>query len=374
MNVAMTVTSTRNNTLIAYILSISLCGSFFGEAFVMYHHSTPIPRSERLFISTNSNNYGSGSQGDDHTSFSYEHSHGAEFNISDTINDSEVRRKRKQRETSQKQRFAAFGNDLWDLRDNILNLSNKLIDAVAAEEDTLRIQNAIKEAEEQDAEAVYTMELEAMYKAIDEERDDDAKKHSERALFARDYLPQYNLDGLWIGKYGDGYQLINITYADEILIARKVTGDKNVPVDEISFQVDLSPRPKKGSLKKFMTETLPNLILSETASLRWGTRQLQRFNGIGQVADDFFSKSEWMDGQLVLISEDYFSFSWIPLSHQIFFGRPSPAIALKMLKDKEMHHSPLKSSKEHVHRCFDVTVEMIEECPTSIILDECCFE
>lgn len=181
--------------LILHILCLSLTGSIFGEAFALYHHCTPISRSERLFISTNSNDYGSESQGDDHQPFSNEHFRSEEFKILDTKDDSDVRRKRKQRESSQKQRFAAFGNDLWDLRDRILNLSNQLIDAVASEKDSVSIRNEIKEAEEQDAEAVYTMELEAMYKAIDEERDDDAKKHSERALFARDYLPQYNLEG-----------------------------------------------------------------------------------------------------------------------------------------------------------------------------------
>lgn len=186
------------NILILNILCLSLTGSIFGEAFVLHHHPTPISRSERLFISTNSNDYGSGSQGDDHQPFSNEHSRREEFKILDTKDDSDVRRKRKQRESSQKQRFAAFGNDLWDLRDRILNLSNQLIDAVASKKDSVRIRNEIKEAEAQDAEAVYTMELEAMYKAIDEERDEDAKKHSERALFARDYLPQYNLEGKFV--------------------------------------------------------------------------------------------------------------------------------------------------------------------------------
>jgi hypothetical protein len=383
-------TSKFHNILIVCTLYLSSSGPFFGESFVLYHHYTSIPQFKHLFSSPNPNNYRSGAQGDDYQPMPHDHSRRAEFNICDTTDDSDVRRKRKQRESSQKQRFAAFGNDLWDLRDKIFNLSNKLIDAVASEQDTSRIRREIKEAEQRDPEAVYTMELEAMNKAIDEGRDEDAKKHSEQAVFARDYLTQYNLEGksfessvcglgievlyfflfifvlfikgLWIGKYGDGYQLINITYSDEVLIAKKVTGSRNVPADEISFQVDLSPRPNKGSLSNFMKETLPNIVLSEAASLRWGTRESDRF-----LMKPFQNVNGW-------------TVSWCSLmkitsaSHQIFFGRPSPAMALKMLKDKEMHHSPLKSSKEHVHRCFDVTLEMIEECPTSIILDECCFE
>lgn len=168
--------------------------------------------------------------------------------------------------------------------------------------------------------------------------------------------------------------MINITYIDDLLIASKVTGYKNVPAGEISFQVDLTKTQTKGTLRDVIVNDLPNIILSETASRRWGTRELQRFRGIGQVADEAFTKSDWMDGQLVMISDDYFSFSWMPLSHQIFFGRPSPSLALKMLKDKELHHAPLERSKEHVLRCFDATLEMMEECPISIIVDECCFE
>ena len=41
-----------------------------------------------------------------------------------------------------------------------------------------------------------------------------------------------------------------------------------------------------------------------------------------------------MQGQLVVIGEgDYFSFAWVPLEHQIFFGRPSPELTLKMLRE-----------------------------------------
>jgi len=41
-----------------------------------------------------------------------------------------------------------------------------------------------------------------------------------------------------------------------------------------------------------------------------------------------------MDGQLVVTGKgDYFSFTWVPLEHKIFFGRPSPEFTLKMLRE-----------------------------------------
>ena len=39
--------------------------------------------------------------------------------------------------------------------------------------------------------------------------------------------------------------MINVTYHGDLLIAYKVTGDKNVPRGEITFQVDLNPLRKK---------------------------------------------------------------------------------------------------------------------------------
>jgi hypothetical protein len=56
-------------------------------------------------------------------------------------------------------------------------------------------------------------------------------------MAARSCLPQFNLDGLWVGKYGShGYELINVTYAGDTLVATKVTGDRNVPRGEVSSE------------------------------------------------------------------------------------------------------------------------------------------
>ena len=57
----------------------------------------------------------------------------------------------------------------------------------------------------------------------------------------RSSLPYFPLDGLWASKYGEKYEMINITYVCDILIATKITGDDNIPAGEIMFQVDFSP-------------------------------------------------------------------------------------------------------------------------------------
>lgn len=128
-------------------------------------------------------------------------------------------------------------------------------------------------------------------------------------------------------RYGShGYELINVTYTGDTMIAYKLTGDKNVPKGEITFKVDLSHDK--------MASDLDPIALTESASKQWGIQHLFRFVGHGQVASEGFQNPQWMDGQLIMVG-DYFSFAWVPIGHQIFFGRPSGDLVLKMLKDYE---------------------------------------
>ena len=117
--------------------------------------------------------------------------------------------------------------------------------------------------------------------------------------------------------------MINVTYVGDTLIAFKVTGDKNVPRGEITFQADLTPVAVKrlrdgqvvgGRLAK--KESAPHkplepIMLTEKAASKWGTQQLPRYRGLGQVAESGFKNSRWMDGQLIIIGEEYFSFAWV---------------------------------------------------------------
>lgn len=179
--------------------------------------------------------------------------------------------------------------------------------------------------------------------------------------------------------------MVNVTYIGDTLIARKVTGDKNVPAGEITFQVDLNPQRHSNSLHDTGNQKLPNIVLSEEASKRWGNKELQRFAGLGHVASEGFVNSQWLEGQLVVINEEYFSFAWLPIGCQIFFGRPSPELSLSMLKEsmnKPAEQDDLEVSMEHVTKCFDATVDALEDgslddaSESCIIIQDgvCCFE
>jgi len=119
-------------------------------------------------------------------------------------------------------------------------------------------------------------------------------------------------------RYGShGYEMINVTYVGDTLIAFKVTGDKNVPRGEITFQADLTPpavRNFRGGRRKSdeaQEKPLEPIMLTEKAASKWGTRQLPRYRGLGQVAETDFQNKKWMDGQLIIIGEEYFSFAWV---------------------------------------------------------------
>ena len=180
-------------------------------------------------------------------------------------------------------------------------------------------------------------------------------------------------------RYGHhGYEIINITYSGDTLIAYKVTGDKNVPRGEITFQVNLDPFPPKavGFSTSTADQHLQPISLTEKAAKKWGTSQLPRYRGLGQVAEPGFSNNQWMDGQLIIIGADYFSFAWVPIEQQIFFGRPSPELALKMLREssaptatgtKKVWDSPPSMDddvtvlKDYVARCLERTSETVME-------------
>jgi hypothetical protein len=237
--------------------------------------------------------------------------------------------------------------------------------------------------EQTDPELVYMLELADLKDALQEGRTEDAAKHERQATAARSCLPQFNLDGLWVGKYGShGYELINVTYVGDMLRAEKVTGDRNVPRGEVTFQVDLNPLPS-SSPSPFQDyedqhserTALQPIKLTDKAALKWGTSQLPRYAGLGQVAEEGFYNNQWMDGQIIIIGEDYFSFAWLPVETQIFFGRPSAELALKMLRDNgdasirvsvEFDQPPsldddMEIQKRFMARCLEKTYELEDE-------------
>lgn len=274
---------------------------------------------------------------------------------------------RMQKEEETKSRFL-HGDELVDLRKYIKNLELDLVDA-KEKRDATRIQDltkALHESKNLDAEFIYSSCLEQAETAEKMGVLDEAKEYRKEAMEARSCLPQFQLSGLWVGKYGDhGYEMINVTYVGDVLIATKVTGDKNVPKGEVTFTADLSPftTTKEG-------QKLEPIELSSVAAKQWGNKYLTRFPGKGQVASEGFVNNQFMDGQLILVGEEYFSYAWVPIGHQIFFGRPSAQLTLKMLKQSQMIDygavdveipNEISTNRAFAQRCYEESEMLIDD-------------
>jgi hypothetical protein len=296
-----------------------------------------------------------------------------EFVNLEPLPEPDIRRRRMEEHDRVRSMFVSFGDSLWDLRTQIDELNVKLLHAISEgkERKEEEARNNLRQVEQKDPELVYMLEIASHDAAKLEGREEDANEHYKKAIEARMVLPQFNFEGLWVGKYGShGYELINITYVGDTLIATKVTGDKNVPRGGTTFQADLHPmRHLEHATKKKHTLKGPFLQpieLTDKAARKWGTRQLPRYMGLGQVAEEGYVNNQWMEGQLIIIGEDYFSFAWTPIQQQIFFGRPSPELALKMLRESGV--SPLRTVTDDVQtqidfisRCYEVSDEVQEE-------------
>ena len=94
------------------------------------------------------------------------------------------------------------GDDLQRLRIQILELRAELYDAKATNDAArvLELQHSIVKAQQHDAEFVYSVSLERMEAAEARGRWAEAEKFRLDAVEARQALPQFNLEGLWVGK------------------------------------------------------------------------------------------------------------------------------------------------------------------------------
>ena len=83
----------------------------------------------------------------------------------------------------------------------------------------------------------------------------------------------------------------------------------------------------------------------------WGSTKLQLYAGEGQVAQEGCVDKKPVNGQLVMF-DDHFSFTWIPMKHTVFFSRPSSAVTLEMLRDTLSREDEISNMRSHVSRCF----------------------
>jgi len=266
---------------------------------------------------------------------------------------SDARRMRFQLEEQARDRFVT-GDALRELRQQVLEMREQLEEARSTSGMGHRVQElerAIVQAQQTDAEFVYSVAHDRLSVAKEAGLTEEANLWETEAALARSALPQFNLEGLWVGKYGEhGYEMVNVTYVGDTLVAHKVTGDKNVPKGEVTFTADLSPSSE---------QQLDPIELGEGAAKKWGSKYLQRHAGSGQVAAEGYTNSQWMEGHLIMVGE-YFSFAWIPIGHQVFFGRPSAELTLKLLRESKSK-SVEDKVRDYLTKCLEETESLEEE-------------
>jgi len=250
----------------------------------------------------------------------------------------------------------------FDLNDDLQMMRHEVAEMEVRYEDALHLGNFETAAElramlrvirGRDAELVYSEATCQMNEALADGDDERVRRCRDERDAARKSMPQFNLHGLWVGKYGsNGYEMVNVTYAGDTLVATKVTGDRYVPRGELSFTVDLQPRTCDDP------DALPPVELEDAAAAQWGSKFLPRFVGRGHVADEEYEEIARVEGQLVLIG-DYFSFAWVPQKHQIFFGRPSGELALRMLRDYISKEDEAENRRAVAERMYSGNVEDI---------------
>jgi hypothetical protein len=280
-----------------------------------------------------------------------------------------------------KSKFAR-GDELHRLRQHVMGLRLDLQEArrVGSSEKVRQLERTIMKAQQVDAEFVYTVSMERREYALREGKLVDAENYNHRAMEARAALPQFQLEGLWVGKYGEhGYEMINVTYSGDFLMAHKVTGTKNVPRGQATFQVDLSPYAISTAFSSSSPssstagstshpEFLSPIELGESAAQQWGCKYLQRFAGQGQVAAENYMDSQWIDGQLILVNE-FFSFAWLPIGHQVFFGRPTPELILKLMREEERKESGECDDRSFLEKCWQETEHVQDDMEVSSGID-----
>jgi len=205
---------------------------------------------------------------------------------------------------------------LDSVRDEIDELRISLYEADIDDVSVSGIREKIQELEKKDPEFMYAAISDQLVKSPD---DESLLKEAENY---RKQLPHFNLGGLWIGRYAEKgvYDFIEISYEGNELTAIKKTGDgRSIPVGEVTFRADLSPScySSEASSECLLPMVLPDEIVS-----RWHNKKLARFPGEGQVANDGFIDSEWVQGDLIMVDKNSFVFVWEPFDYQIFFVRP----------------------------------------------------
>lgn len=222
-------------------------------------------------------------------------------------------------------------SELRALRETTARLEGQMQQAVEQEDykEAARLRDEVQELRSKDPVTLTSMVREHLGAAVKDERYTEAATYHDQLLALKQYLPQFQLAGLWKGSYRDnGDHIVRIAYEGDTLFATKVTGDVHVPAGEITFRADLSQladpeeqhiteSEETGELMKFSVEVVR--LSQEDSSA--DKRDVPHFEGQGRVAAKGFQQDRFVPGKLYLLDDDVVGFLWVPLGAFVVFSR-----------------------------------------------------
>lgn len=132
------------------------------------------------------------------------------------------------------------------------------------------------------------------------------------------------LEGLWTGVYGPhGMEILSVRCSGDEIVARKVTGDPNVPCGEITFSARISSKNTEEAQQLWRAATNNFLAISDdTMGAADGPPTATcMFYGRGRVAEHNFKHPQWIPGKLFIDSARRISFIWEDYNFLIRFKR-----------------------------------------------------
>jgi hypothetical protein len=234
------------------------------------------------------------------------------------------------RKQQEKARFAQ-DKELESLRADIHQLGLNLKWSLATD-DLMRIvalKRSIEKAERRDPERVYIKALERIAgagKYNTRKKYAIIMKYTKEAKAARQCIPRLNMNGLWVANFGEGSELVNVTYSGDTLTAYRIKGKSSGEDVPVLFEADLSPQVEPAS-------SLSPIQLEKSTASKWGVDKLERYSGQGCHPSGKKSQAgDFVDGNLIMF-HGYFSFLWIPTRQHVFFSRPTPDMVFRLMSD-----------------------------------------
>ena len=210
------------------------------------------------------------------------------------------------------------GSELFQLRRRVQALRQKVkhYERTNDQEKLSQVEAVLEDTRLKDPLAVYSDTRAQMWQAAKAGDFSKAAALRDEASGVQEFLPQYNLEGLWVGNYGThGYEIIEIAYenvrGEQWLVATEVTGDEHVAAGECTFRVNLTPDMKQ-----------PDPL---AVTVRGEEVELEAFVGEGVIAEKGGKSRQSVPGKLILFEANRFAFVWTALAVHITFGRVDPS-------------------------------------------------